>query len=54
MILDPADLGSYIVILSWDPGEPGCSFFCFCDGVPEILDPKLLFGPGILEILYPG
>ena len=51
-IMDTAVLGSYIVISSWDPGDPGSSFFF--DGIMEILDPKLLFGPWILEILDPG
>ena len=30
--LDPADLGSYIVILSWFPEDPGSSFFVFAMG----------------------
>ena len=28
-ILDPEDLGSYIFVSSWDPGDPGSSFFLF-------------------------
>ena len=31
-ILNPADLGSFIVILAWHPGDPGFSFFVFAAG----------------------
>ena len=51
-ILDPADLGSYIFVSSWDPGDPGSSLFVFAV-VLEILDPKFSFGREILDILDP-
>ena len=52
-ISDPVDLVSYFLVSSWDPGDLGSSFFCFCGWILEILDPDFLFGAGIQEILDP-